>query len=145
MVAMARSKKLDLKDASERQILVAIYENQLRLENAMSELSAVVADLKNSVDGVAERLLPLIENLEANNANLEARLADALADDEEAARLVQEVKDATAEIRGQVDELNALGNDPSTPVDPDQPHVDNTLPGDLPVVDNTLPEPETQP
>lgn len=138
MVAMARS-KFALKDATERQILVAIYENQLRLEKTVSELSAVVADLKNSVDGVAERLLPLIENLEANNANLEARLAEALADDEEAARLVQEVKDATAEIRGQVDELNSLGNSPETPVDPDQPHVDNSLPGDQPVPDQTLP------
>jgi uncharacterized coiled-coil protein SlyX len=125
---MAKPLRIDPKDASAKQLLLAVYESQLRLEKTVSELSAAVADLKNSVDGVAERLLPLIENLEANNANLEQRLSDALADDAEAAAAFQEIKDATAEIRGQVDELNAMGNDPSTPVDPDQPHVDNSLP-----------------
>ena len=138
---MAKSMRIDPKDASAKQLLLAVYENQLRLEKTVSELSAAVADLKNSVDGVAERLLPLINDLQANNANLQERLADALADDEEAARLFEEVQAATAEIRGQVDELNSLGNSPETPVDPDQPHVDNTLPNpdDQPHPDNTLP------
>ena len=111
-----------------------------RLDSLMTDLSQSVDDLKNAVDGVAQRLLPEI-------AALEDALAAAQADDADAATIAADAQAAVANIRTEVDRLNALGTDPSTPVDtdtppaepppvevpadPDAPHPDQTLPGDL--------------
>lgn len=123
---------IDPKDASAKQLMLAVYESQLRMELMMSELSTAVTDLQNAVDGVAQRLLPKIEELEAANGTLEEALSAALADDAEAAAALEDAKAATAAIRAQVDELNGLGADPSTPVDSGA-HPDNTLPNEIPV------------
>ena len=86
---------------------------------------------------------------EAEIAALEEALAAAQADDADAAQAAADAEAAVANIRTEVDRLNALGTDPSTPVDTETPpaeppevevpadpnagdHVDNTLPGDLP-------------
>jgi cysteinyl-tRNA synthetase len=141
---MAREKAIRVKisELSVRQLL--LYNTQLLSEvrELMSDLSASVEDLKAAVDGVAQRLLPEI-------ASLEEALAAAQADDADAAQAAADAEQAVANIRQEVDRLNALGSDPSTPVDtggseaeeipdvevpadPNAPHVDNTLPGDLP-------------
>ena len=81
-----------------------------RLDKLMTDLSQSVDDLKNAVDGVAQRLLPEI-------AALEDALAAARADDADAATIAADAQAAVANIRTEVDRLNALGTDPSTPVD----------------------------
>lgn len=88
----------------------------------MTDLGSAVADLQSAVDGVAQRLLPEI-------ANLEAALAAAQADDADAAQAAADAAAAVANIRTEVDRLNALGTDPSTPVDTETP------PADPPVVE----------
>lgn len=134
--------RLPLSELSARQLLQ--YNTQLLIEmrNLMSDLSQSVDDLQSAVDGVAQRLLPEI-------AALEEALAAAQADDADAAAIAADANAAVANIRTEVDRLNALGTDPSTPVDTETPatdppevevpadpdagaHVDNTLPGDLP-------------
>jgi TolA-binding protein len=82
-------------DATTRQLLAAIYRQGIRLEQRMSELSAEVDQL----DGVAQRLLPQLQALEAQRDSLSA---DAAA--------------AVDNIRNEVDQLNAMGADPTTPV-----------------------------
>jgi len=145
--------QVPIRELTERQLLrlmVAqqrtIIENQRRMEERMSDLTAAVDDLKGAVDGVAQRLLPKLRDLEAALADAQSRLSDALADDAEAAQVFADAQAAAQEIRTEVGRLNALGADPSTPVDTDtdpvepppvevdpddQPHPDNTLPGDL--------------
>jgi hypothetical protein len=133
--------RVPLSKLSLKQIL--IYNTRLltKVAKAMTDLSQSVDDLKSAVDGVAQRLLPEI-------ASLEEALAAAQADDADAAQAAADAEAAVANIRTEVDRLNALGTDPSTPVDtetppvdppevevpadPDAPVVDNTLPGDLP-------------
>lgn len=133
--------RVPLSKLSLKQIL--IYNTRLltKVAKAMTDLSQSVDDLKSAVDGVAQRLLPEI-------ASLEEALAAAQADDADAAQAAADAEAAVANIRTEVDRLNALGTDPSTPVDtetppvdppevevpadPDAPHPDNTLPGDLP-------------
>lgn len=109
---MAREKTIRVKisELSIRQLL--LYNTQLLSEvrELMSDLSASVDDLKAAVDGVAQRLLPEI-------AALEDALASAQADDADAAQVAADAEAAVANIRTEVDRLNALGTDPSTPVD----------------------------
>lgn len=121
--AMAQAQNLDpvlvaVADLTDRQLLLHVLQLQTdtnnritSLEATMAELSAAVAELQGAVDGVAQRLLPKVEQLEA-------ALAAAQADDADAAALLEEATQATAEIRAQVEELNSLGADPSTPVEP---------------------------
>jgi hypothetical protein len=133
---------IPLDELTERQLLLYVVLPKLTtMEKKMSDLSASVDELRGAVDGVAQRLLPEI-------AALEDALAAAQADDADAAAAAADANTAVANIRAEVDRLNALGTDPSTPVDPDappvdppvvevpadpnDPHVDNTLPGDLP-------------
>jgi hypothetical protein len=133
--------RIPLSKLSPRQIM--LYNTQLltKVLKTMTELGGAVADLQAAVDGVAQRLLPEI-------ASLEEALAAAQADDADAAQAAADAAAAVANIRAEVDRLNALGTDPSTPVDtevepvepppvevpadPNAPVVDNTLPGDLP-------------
>ena len=142
---MAARKRVSIPtdELTDRQLLLYVVLPTLNsLEKKMTDLSQSVDDLKNAVDGVAQRLLPEI-------AALEEALAAAQADDADAAQAAADAEAAVANIRTEVDRLNALGTDPSTPVDTETPpaeppevevpadpnagdHVDNTLPGDLP-------------
>lgn len=101
-----------------------------KLEVLMSGLSESVDALKGAVDGVAQRLLPQVEALEAALADSQTKLAEALSDDAEAAAVLADATDATAAIRTEVDRLNALGAEPETPVD-----TDPADPVEPPVVD----------
>ena len=140
----AKKVSIPLSELTSQQLLMYVVIPKLNsMENKMSDLSASVDDLKNAVDGVAQRLLPEI-------AALEEALAAAQADDADAAQAAADAEAAVANIRTEVDRLNALGTDPSTPVDtetppaeppevevpadPDAPHPDNSLPGDQPEV-----------
>ena len=141
-MAAKRTTSLPTTELTAEQLLLHVVIPTLnRLEKKMTELSAAVTDLQSAVDGVAQRLLPEI-------AALEEALAAAQADDADAAAAAADATAAIANIRTEVDRLNALGTDPSTPVDtetppaeppvvevpadPNAPVVDNTLPGDLP-------------
>ena len=140
----AKKVSIPLTELTERQLLMYVVLPQLNsMEKKMTDLSASVDDLKNAVDGVAQRLLPEI-------ANLEAALAAAQADDADAAQAAADAEAAVANIRTEVDRLNALGTDPSTPVDtdtpptdppevevpadPNDPHADISGPGDQPEI-----------
>ena len=140
----AKKVTLQLDELTDRQLLLHVVIPTLNaLEKKMTDLSSSVDDLKNAVDGVAQRLLPEI-------AALEDALAAAQADDADAAAAQADAEAAVANIRNEVDRLNALGTDPSTPVDtetppaeppevevpadPNAPHPDNSLPGDQPEV-----------
>jgi len=59
-------------------------------------------------------------------AALETALAAAQADDAAAASTLAEAATATAAIRTEVDRLNALGAEPSTPVDESAPDAGTT-------------------
>lgn len=141
-MAARKRVSIPLDELTERQLLLYVVAPTLTsMEKKMSDLSASVDDLRGAVDGVAQRLLPKI-------ADLEAALAAAQADDADAAAAAADAQAAVQAIRAEVDALNALGADPSTPVDPDAPPVepppvevpadpnapapDQTLPGDLP-------------
>jgi len=113
---------ISLSDLSPKQLLQ--YNTRLlqKVLKTMTDLGSAVADLQAAVDGVAQRLLPHI-------ADLEAALAAAQADDADAAQAQADAAAAVANIRTEVDRLNALGTDPSTPVDVETP------PADPPVVE----------
>lgn len=93
---------------------------------------ATLADLREQVEAVGSENVELKEALEAQVATSEDYL--------------QQINDAQARIDALVAELGA--NDPEEPVDPDAPHPDHTLPGDLPGagdhVDNSLPGDQPQ-
>jgi ABC-type transporter Mla subunit MlaD len=111
----AKKVSIPLDELTDRQLLLYVVLPKLTtMENKMSDLSASVDDLKNAVDGVAQRLLPEI-------AALEDALAAAQADDADAAQAAADAEAAVANIRTEVDRLNALGTDPSTPVDTETP------------------------
>jgi ABC-type transporter Mla subunit MlaD len=111
----AKKVSIPLTELTEQQLLLYVVLPQLnKMESKMTDLSASVDDLKNAVDGVAQRLLPEI-------AALEDALAAAQADDATAASVAADAQAAVQNIRTEVDRLNALGTDPSTPVDTETP------------------------
>lgn len=110
-MAAKRTVSLPTTELTAEQLLLHVVIPTLnRLEQKMTDLSQSVDDLKGAVDGVAQRLLPQI-------ATLEDALAAAQADDATAASVAADAQAAVANIRTEVDRLNALGTDPSTPVD----------------------------
>lgn len=118
--------EVSVDDLSDRQMLRLVLQQQDEiltriesLEAHVANLSEAVEELKASVDGVAQRLLPKIEAAEAALATAHQQLEAALADDEAAAALFAEAEAAVASIRTETDRLNALGADPSTPIEPD--------------------------
>lgn len=140
----AKRVSVQLDELTTRQLLLHVVIPKLTsLEKLMSDLGTAVADLQSAVDGVAQRLLPEI-------AALEDALAAAQSDDADAAAAAADAAAAVANIRTEVDRLNALGSDPTTPVDPEAPpvepppvevpadpnapHADQSLPGDQPVI-----------
>lgn len=108
----------------------AVLKKLTKLEEQMSGLTESVDALKGAVDGVAQRLLPQVEALEAALSATQDKLAKALEDDAEAASVLADSNAATAAIRTEVDRLNALGAEPETPVE-----TDPTDPVEPPVVD----------
>lgn len=109
---------ISLDELTDRQLLLHVVIPTLKkLEKFMSDLGTAVADLQAAVDGVAQRLLPKV-------ADLEAALAAAQADDATAEQARIDAEAAVAAIRAEVDALNALGTDPSTPVDTEAPPVE---------------------
>src|SRR5688572_28746250 len=111
------SLRVPLAEVTAEQLLRAIYKQNVRMEERMSELTAAVTELQAAVDGVDQRLLPQIDALEEANATLRSSLETALADDEAAATAFDEAEAATQAIRGQVQELNTLGASPETPIE----------------------------
>lgn len=116
--------------ATTKQLLIAVLGRldniDARLEQVetrMSNLTENVQALKGAVDGVAQRLLPQIQTLKD-------ALAAAQADDDVAAGVLADSIAAADALGVEVDRLNALGTDPSTPVDPDAPNE-----GDVPDVE----------
>jgi hypothetical protein len=87
------------------------------MERHVAALTDSIDALKSAVDGVAQRLLPKL-------TALEEALAAAQADDADAAALLADAETAAAAIRVEVDRLNALGADPTTPVDESAPDAD---------------------
>lgn len=107
--------QVDPSELTERAILLRVLSRLEALEGKVSDLSTAVDDLKVSVDGVASRLLPKVAALEASLADAQATIAsDATA----AAASLADAASAVSGIRADIDELNALGADPTTPVGP---------------------------
>lgn len=124
MTAKLRSLTIPLGEATDHQLLLHLVHQQeillaaiQEVEETVAELGSSVEDLKAAVDGVAQRLLPKI-------SALEDALTAAQADDATAAAAMEEANRAAADIRTEVDRLNALGADPSTPVDTSAPPVE---------------------
>lgn len=144
---MARRVLVPLHELTDRQIhlhLIGLYESQVALlkslEHQMADLTQSVADLEASVDAInvrfATQLLALNNALTAAQEALVAEELDDEAKDAALAEALGQAEAAAAAIDAQVSELNAIGAEPEVPVEPeeptDQPHPDNTLPGDLP-------------
>jgi hypothetical protein len=130
---------IPLSKLTPKQIL--LYNTRLltKVLKTMTDLGSAVADLQAAVDGVAQRLLPKV-------ADLEAALAAAQADDADAAAAAADANAAVAAIRSEIDALNALGTDPSTPVDTEAPPVEPPpveVPADpeAPVLETPVEEP----
>lgn len=86
---------------TDRQLAVLTYQRMIQLEARMTEMTQALTDLQTAVDGVAQRLLPQIETLKAERDSLSAQAQNAI-----------------DVIEGQVQELNSLGANPQTPVEP---------------------------
>lgn len=153
-----------LRDLTTRQMLREIMRTQQEILDQLSstggnvsELDVAVEELQAAVDGVAQRLLPKIQELEAALTEAEDALADAIASNDGAQEAIDAMHAAAGDIREEVGRLNALGADPSTPIDtdpedpiepppvdvepdPDAPHPDQSLPEDQPHPDQSLPE-----
>lgn len=144
-MAREQSVSVPLHDLTDRQIhlhLISLYEKQAatlkHLEHFMADLNQSVEDLEQAVDAINERFATQLLTLkgaldQANQALADEELDDA-AKDQALQDALGEAQSAADQISSQVEELNAIGADPETPVEPDpnQPHPDNTLPGDLP-------------
>jgi multidrug resistance efflux pump len=136
----------ELSDRQALLFLIGLAQDQTdaikELENKMSDLNQSVADLETAVDNINVRFAGEVATLQsALDAANQALAYEELDDVATEAALQQALGDATAAaaaIRSQVDELNAIGANPETPVE-EPPQVDNSLPGDQPEVDNSLP------
>ena len=116
----------------------------------MADLTSSVADLQAAVDAVAVRFASQIAPLQEALTDAQQKISEMeLEDTEQVAALNEALASASAaaeQIGEEVRQLNAIGAEPETPVEPvdpeevpdpptdpdDLPHVDNTLPGDLP-------------
>jgi hypothetical protein len=115
---------LDVNDLSERQLLLHVLSRINDLEVAMSSLTETVTELQGAIDGLAQRFAGKLAALETAQAALTQALADDQTDEAEIARLTAEIADATTGLRTVLDQANALGAEPSTPVDETEPNVD---------------------
>lgn len=116
-----------IQDASPKQILIHIFNTVNRMEAIMAKATETLTAIQTAVDGVAQRLLPQLQNLKD-------ALTAAQADD-------AEVSSALDAMMLEVDRLNALGADPASPVDPEAPNVDEVpevqVPAELPPEETT--------
>jgi peptidoglycan hydrolase CwlO-like protein len=133
-------------ELTDRQIhlhLLNMYDNVVTLlkslEHQMADLNQSVADLEASVDAInvrfATQLLALQNALTEANDALAAEDLDDEAREQALSEALASAQSAADAIDSQVTELNAIGAEPETPVEPeggDEPHPDQTLPGDLP-------------
>jgi peptidoglycan hydrolase CwlO-like protein len=137
------SVRVPLHELTDRQIhlhLIGLYESQVTLlkslEHQMADLNQSVADLESAVDQInvrfATQLLALQNALTAANEALAAEELDDAAKDAALAEALGQAQAAADSINSQVEELNAIGAEPEVPVEPEGPHPDQTLPGDLP-------------
>jgi predicted nucleic acid-binding Zn-ribbon protein len=144
-MAPQRRVLLPLDQLTDRQIhlhLISLYDGILTtltsLEKQMADLNQSVADLEAAVDSINERFARQLLTLKGALDSANQALADEELDDQAKDAALQEAlgnaQAAADQISEQVKELNEIGADPETPVEPnpDEPHPDNTLPGDLP-------------
>lgn len=94
------------------------------LEKHMADLSQSVADLQSSVDSINVRFATEVAGLQSALDSANQALADEELDDAARDQALQEALDeanAAAEaINAQVEELNSIGADPETPVEPEE-------------------------
>ena len=104
------------------------------MEAQMSELTDAIAALVEAASGLTEKVNGAVKDALAD-FQLEDEAEDAAFRDRIGA-LETENSDAAAQIRALVEQINAaLPGDDEVPVPeplPDEPHPDQTLPGDLP-------------
>ena len=132
---------IDVDKLSSRQlhhVVITMLETQAltlqRLDTFMTDLTASVASLQTAVDGVAVRfasqLVPLTEALATAQSALDALQVQDDADKAALAAALADASTAADSINSDVSQLNALGADPSAPVEPvpveELPPVDTT-------------------
>lgn len=151
MAARERRVSVPIHELTDRQIhlhLIGLYEDQVatlkKLEHFMADLNKSIADLESAVDNINVRFATELLNLQNALATANQALADEQLDDAEREQALSDAlaaaDAAAAAIDSQVGELNSIGAAPEEPVepeeptvpDPNEPHPDNTLPGDLP-------------
>ena len=144
---MARRKprvSLPLDQLTTRQLVLYLIDT---LEKQMADLDKSVSDLEAAVDNINVRFAGELQTLQTALAEAHQALADEELDDAAKDQALEEAlaqaDSAAQRIRSQVDELNSIGADPSTPVD-EGAHPDNTLPGDQPHPDQSLPGDQPQ-
>lgn len=127
-------KKVTNGDAATAEALNEIEATLEEMENQMSELTDAIAALVEAASGLTEKV-----NGAVKDALEDFQLEDAQEDQafrDQIEGLQRENSDAAAQIRALVEQINsALPGDEEVPVPeplPDEPYVDNTLPGDLP-------------
>lgn len=126
---------IDLSEATDRQLLLAIYRNQLRMEPHMTDLDQALADLTVAVDRIGTGLLPVIQDLQA-------QLAAARAGEEGA---LEKASAAADTIESQVAELNAIDLTGGTDPDPDPEPDPEPSPDPEPEPDPGVPPPNETP
>lgn len=136
---MARQRRvsLPLSELTNRQIhlhLIGLYEEQVAtlksLETHMADLSQSVADLESAVDAInarfAGQLLALNTALQEAKQALADEELDDVATQDALNQALANAESAANQINTQVQELNAIGAEPSTEVEPDETPVEET-------------------
>lgn len=104
------------------------------LQEVVKKQGELIASEHEEVQGILEEQAEAIKALEEQLANI--GVADAA------------VKEQIALIEGHNEAISNIVTaevEPTPPVDPNAPVIDNSLPGQQPVVDNTLPGDLTKP
>lgn len=139
LLTMARQRRVSipLNELTDRQVhlhLIGLYEELVStlksMEHQMADLNQSVADLEQAVDSInarfAGQLLSLKEALDAANQALADEELDDEATQQALTEALAQAESAANQINSQVQELNAIGNEPDTPVEPDPSPVDET-------------------
>lgn len=128
---------LPVDQLTDRQIhlhLIGLYERQVAvlesLEKHMADLNQSIADLETAVDNINTRFAGQLLTLKSALDDAHQALADEELDDAAKDQALQEAlanaESAANQINTQVQELNAIGSEPETPVEPDETPVDET-------------------
>jgi peptidoglycan hydrolase CwlO-like protein len=124
-----RTVSIPLGELTDRQLhlhLIGLLDRQVAvltsLEHHMADLTTAVTDLQAAVDGINSRIAGQVADLQSQIDAGKSALADMTALDEADKAALQAALDgaqtAADSIEGQVDELNAIGAAPETPVEP---------------------------